>query len=123
MGHQPPVVRLDQSGDTGPVGNAFVRDRVIVRPNSSIGYGVAGAASAVGGGYAAAVRYMTVGPTRFHAIYRSARNLTRLSCQRLTRTVVASGGDVGALSICSDASRDASIVTPPSSAYKIRDGC
>src|SRR5262245_37296879 len=59
---------------------------------------------------------------RFQLMNRSARNPTRFACHNDVNTVVASGGFVGAESICSDASRETSIVTPPSSATKMFGG-
>ena len=47
---------------------------------------------------------------------RSALSATELVWNSDTYTVVASAGDIGAESICNEASREASIVTPPSSA-------
>src|SRR5262252_4676429 len=58
----------------------------------------------------------------FQLINRSARNPTRLFCQSDVRTVVATAGLSGAPSICTDASRLTSIVTPPSSAYRMQGG-
>src|SRR5262252_1351256 len=55
-------------------------------------------------------------------MYRSALSPTKLFCQSDARIVVASAGLSGAESICTDASRDTSIVTPPSSANRIASG-
>ena len=52
----------------------------------------------------------------FQLMNRSARKPIKLFCQNDVMTVVASAGLSGAESICTDASRLASIVTPPSSA-------
>ena len=65
----------------------------------------------VGDGQAVAVRYFTVFvPTRFQVMYRSARNATAFIWNMDAYTVVASAGEAGALSICSEASVEASIV-------------
>ena len=61
-------------------------------------------------------------PTRFQVMYRSARNATAFIWNIDAYTVVASTGDAGALSICSEASVEASIVTPPSSAIRMYCG-
>ena len=53
------------------------------------------------GAYTAAVAYATLaGIARFQLINRSTRKPTRLFCQSEVITIVASAGDMGAVSIC-----------------------
>src|SRR4029453_8575762 len=59
----------------------------------------------------------------FQLIVRSARMPTRLDCQSEVMTTVASGGLIGAESICNEASRLTSIATPPSSANRTLGEC
>src|SRR4030095_2570314 len=76
------------------------------------------------GTYAAPLTYLTAASTaRFQLINRSARNPTRLFCHSDVITVVASAGLSGAVSSCTLASRLTSILTPPSSAYRMYRGC
>src|SRR5262245_668438 len=72
--------------------------------------------------YFAPLMYATAFALRFfHVMKRSAFSAIKFICHSDCMLVLAVGGESGAVSICNDASRDASIDTPPSSASMISD--
>src|SRR4249919_1366081 len=97
---------------------------LVSRPTAGYSPGADSSSAPVGAGQATAVRYLTAFAFAFFQVMnRSARSATVFIWNMETRIVVASAGESGALSICSDASVLASIVTPPSSASMINLGC